>query len=328
MILFTLISKFMLYSKYLKYILIGFAIASLIFGCLVFYQMGGPTQTSRWIYELDTIKTSYAKSLENPKILLVSGSNTLYGVSCDTIWQETKVPCVNTAITQELGLDYILSHARKLANPKDTIIMPLEYQLYGAKGSPSELSIDYVFAYDPNYFKSVDLFTQIRYMGGISFDRLMQGILTKLKPSPPPRKYQGRINQYGDTLDNGKNAMTEQQFKLMDSWVPFTLDEYAIDNYAKNKITEFINWSKKNNINILATWPSTVNFDAYKKPGTKAFFQKIAGFYQSQGVPLLGKAEDFLYEKPLFFNSVYHLNDLGRSQRTKQIIQLIQPYLK
>lgn len=318
----------MAYLKYLKSILIGFAIASLIFGCLVFYQIGAPIQTARWIYELNIIKTNYAKSIETPKILLVSGSNTLYGLSCDTIWQETKVPCVNTALTQELGLDYILTHARNLANPKDTIIMPLEYQLYLSKGSPSELSIDYVFAYDPNYLKFADLFTQIRYIGGISFDRLIQGVLTKLKPSSLTKKYASRINQYGDTLDNSKYAMTEQQFKLMDTWSPFTLDDYAIDNYAKNKIAEFINWSQKNKINVMATWPSTVNFKAYEKSGSKAFFQNIESFYQNQGVPVLGKAEDFLYDKSLFFNSVYHLNDLGRNERTKQIIKLIQPYLK
>jgi hypothetical protein len=85
---------------------------------------------------------------------------------------------------------------------------------------------------------------------------------------------------------------------------------------------------QKNKIKLIATWPSTVNFSAYKKPGTQAFFQKIESFYQNHDVPVLGKAEDFLYEKPLFFNSVYHLNDVGRNQRTKQIINFIQPYLQ
>jgi hypothetical protein len=235
----------MLYTKYLKNILIGFAIASLIFAGIVLYQMGAQTQTARWIYELDKSKISYSQSIKTPKILLVSGSNTLYGLSCATISQETKLPCVNTALTQELGLDYILSHARHLANPDDIIVMPLEYQLYLYKGSPSELLIDYVFGYDPNYLKSVDLFTQIKYLGGISFERLIQGVSTKIKPSSPNKKYANRINQYGDTLDNGKDSMTEQQFKFMDTWGPFTLDEYAIDNYAENKIIEFINWSKK-----------------------------------------------------------------------------------
>jgi hypothetical protein len=42
---------------------------------------------------------------------------------------------VNTALTPELGLDYlgldyIFTHGRHLAKPRDTIILPLEYQLY------------------------------------------------------------------------------------------------------------------------------------------------------------------------------------------------------
>ena len=318
----------MSYFKYLGYIIVGFLIACLIFVGIVFYQMGAPTQTSRWIYELETIKTSYVKSIKTPKLLLVSGSNTLYGVSCEKMWQVTKLNCVNTALTQELGLDYILNHARNLAKPKDTILMPLEYQLYLSEGVPSELAIDYVFAYDPNYLKSVDLLTQIRYIGGISFQRLTEGIFAKLKPSSSHKKYESRINQYGDTLDNSKAKMTAKQFEAMANWTPFTLDKYTLDNYAQKRITEFIDWCKKNNITVIATWPSIVKFDTYQTTGTKDFFQSIENLYQSIGVPVIGKAEDFMYEKPLFFNSVYHLNDEGRDQRTRQILELIQPYLE
>ncbi|MBD2546130.1 MULTISPECIES: hypothetical protein [Planktothricoides] len=42
--------------------------------------------------------------------------------------------------------------------------------------------------------------------------------------------------------------------------------------------------------------------------------------YQTLNVPILGTPEEFMYEKSLFFNSVYHLSDRRRKQRTRQIM--------
>jgi len=289
--------------------------------------MGVPTQTSRWIYDLDTVKSSYAHSIKTPKLLLVSGSNTLYGISCQMIQEETGVPCINTALTQELGLDYILTHARTFAKAGDTILMPLEYQLYTSDGKPSDLLIDYVFAYAPDYLKSTKLLSQIRLVGGISFERLTQGMVAKFKPLQLKNTDKSRINQNGDVTDNGKDKMAEDQYNAMAAWNPFNLGSYKITNYSKKEILKFIYWCKKNNINIVSTWPSTVSFDAYQQPKSQDFFQSIEDFYQSIHVPVIGTPRDFLYDKSLFFNSTYHLNDVGRCQRTRQIIELIKPYL-
>jgi len=248
----------MVYFKYLRAALFGFLISCIIFVGIVFYQVGVPTQTSRWIYELDTVKASYAHSIKTPKILLVSGSNTLYGISCQMIQEETGVPCINTALTQELGLDYILTHARNFAKAGDTIIMPLEYQLYISDGKPSDLLIDYVFAYAPDYLKTTNLLSKIRLVGGISFERLTQGIVAKLKPLQLKNTDKGRINQNGDVTDNGKDKMTEDQYNAMAAWNPFNLGSYKIKSYSKKEILKFIYWCKKNNINVVTTWPSTV----------------------------------------------------------------------
>lgn len=307
---------------YLRSVCLGFFLTGILFISLVIYQMGTPTPTSRWIDELNTLKSNYAQSIKIPKLLFVSGSNTLYGVSCQMITQEMNIPCVNTALTQELGLNYILTHARRLANPGDTIILPLEYQLYLADRTPSELAIDYVFAYDPDYLKFADLFTKINYIGGIPLPRLTAGILAKVTGKQPVnRSYENRINQNGDITDNDR--LTEKEFRLIQRFQPFTLNEYRLKSYAQKTIGEFIQWCDRHQVRAIAAWPSTVYFEQYQQPGTQAFFESINKLYQTLNVPILGSPEEFMYEKSLFFNSVYHLNDRGRKQRTRQIIDFL-----
>ncbi len=313
----------MKYFNYLRAVCLGFLVAAILFVSLVVYVMGAPTPTSRWIHELNTLKSNYAQSITIPKLLFVSGSNTLYGVSCQMITQETDIPCVNTALTQELGLDYILTHARRLAKPGDTIIMPLEYQLYLADRTPSELSIDYVLAYDPDYLQFADLFTKINYIGGVSLPRLTAGIVAKVTGKiPVNRSYENRINQHGDITDN--NRLTEKEYRLIERFQPFNLNEYRLRSYAQKTIGEFIQWCDRHQVKAIATWPSTVNFEQYQQPGAQAFFESIKNLYQSLNVPILGTPEEFMYEKSLFFNSVYHLSDRGRTQRTRQILDFFK----
>ncbi len=309
--------------NYLRAVCLGFLVAAILFISLVVYQMGAPTPTSRWIDELNTLKSTYAQSIKIPKLLFVSGSNTLYGVSCQMITQETDIPCVNTALTQELGLDYILTHARRLAKPGDTIILPLEYQLYLADRTPSELSIDYVLAYDPDYLQFADLFTKINYIGGVSLPRLTAGILAKVTGKiPRSGSYENRINQNGDITDNDR--LTEKEYRLIERFQPFNLNEYQLRSYAQKTIGEFMQWCDRHQVRAIATWPSTVYFEEYQQPGAQAFFESIKNLYQTLNVPILGTPEEFMYEKSLFFNSVYHLSDRGRTQRTRQIMDFFR----
>ena len=55
--------------------------------------------------------------------------------------------------------------------------------------------------------------------------------------------------------------------------------------------------------------------------------QNIKKFYNSIDVPVLGSYSEFMYDKSMFFDTVYHLNDRGRRYRTRQLIKLLQPYL-
>ncbi|VXD23803.1 conserved exported hypothetical protein [Planktothrix serta PCC 8927] len=308
-------------------LLIGFIFATIAFTSAVIYQMGSPVPSSRWIYELNQLKTGYLTSIQTPKIILVSGSNTLYGISCQTLEKKLKRPCVNTALTQELGLDYILDHARQIAQPKDTILLPLEYQLYITHGTPSELLLDYIIAYQPSYFESMNLLQKIRLIMGVSPQRLFQGILAKGQSlSSLTSSYQSRITPQGDSLDNLK--ITNKNDPIINGFQPFNLQEYQISSYSREQLSQFIVWCRDHQINLISTWPSTVDFSEYQDPKTQEFFQSIKHFYTQAKVPVLGTPEDFMYNKFLFYNSVYHLNDQGRQQRTQKIITLIEPYLK
>jgi hypothetical protein len=326
----TLIFKVMVYRQYFRSVLYGFLLSLLIFLWAVFYQIGAPTESSRWIYEIYQIKSSIADSIKVPKLVLVSGSNTHFGISCEIISTETGVPCVNGGTLLGLGTAYILHQARLWLKAGDLVLLPLEYELYQDRGMPNYVIIDYIFARDAKYLLSVDLVTKFRFLFGISLDRLQQGVLGKLHPPQPSAKgYQSKsVNKYGDETINLKADMTEKQYQILNNSTPIKIETSQTARYSLNEISKFINWCQEKDIKVIVTWPNTVKFDSYKERVNQEYFQEIEKFYDGMKVPVLGKPEDFMYNKSMFYDTSYHLNDRGVRYRTQQIIELLRPDLE
>lgn len=283
----------MKYPRYLYSILSGILLSILIFLLAVFYQVGAPTESSRWTYELYTIKTRIAESIKTPKLVVVAGSNALFGISCKIIREETNFPCVNAATYAGLGIDYILNRARSLVQPGDTVLLPLEYEFYTDDGELNGALIDYVLARDFEYLKSLNWLDQIRFITGVSLTRVQDGILAKLGT---PKQWQSHyksenLNQYGDDTGNRASAMTKKEFKALEELQPKELEGYVKSSYGMKAIKDFVDWSLKHNIKVIATWPNTFWFEAYQQQQAKDFFQSINDFYQTIKVPLLGIIE-------------------------------------
>ncbi len=341
----------MAYLRYLRSILFGFLLGCILFLLAVFYQIGAPTEGNNGFDELFTSKSHIANSLKTPKLVVVAGSNALYGISCKTLHEETSMPCVNGGTGAGVGVDYVLYRARSWLKPRDIVLLPLEYEFYKDDGTPSNLLVNYVFSRDPKYLLSVDIITQIRLIGGISFERLKQGVVAKLNPTQPretDKRYKNvpqYLNEYGDRIDNQEGELSEDNLKYFKSFLETDIhkriklidDElkknynsgFLQTTYGIKSINKFVEWCKINNIQVIATWPNTLWFDGYKEPQQQNFFQSIEKFYKSISVPILGKPEDFMYsDRSIFFDTIYHLNDKGVRYRNQQLLTLLQPYLQ
>ena len=313
----------MFYKRYLKSLLFSFLISWIVFVIAALYQIGAPTVTSRTFYELDTIKSTFAKSIKTPKVLIVSGSNSLFGISSQMITQETGIPAVNTSIQAGFGINYMLYRTRELAKNGDIVLLPLEYELYMSGALPSNVVVDYVFAHDSKY-----LLTHPWFIALLSFERLALGISTKIHSSPIESAYQSRIiNLSGDITTNQETNITVNDRKKLDATTPFKIKEFTYSSFELRSIKQFSDWCYSNKIKLITTWPSTIWFESYKQPNYQGFFQNIKNFYNSINVPVIGNYRDFMYDKSMFYDTVYHLNDRGRRYRTRQLIKLLQPYL-
>ncbi|MGD1912694.1 MAG: hypothetical protein ACFB2X_18140 [Rivularia sp. (in: cyanobacteria)] len=286
---------------------------------------------SLWIHELYTIKSSIAKTIETPKLVIVSGSNALFGISCKMIHEETQVSCLNGATHAGLGVKYILNRAHSFVKPGDTVLLPLEYAHYTSNNIPGSVLVNYVLEQDPKYLISMDIFHSIRIMTGISFNKIAEKISYRFKPPKAIKTpYQSKnINKFGDETGNLKSERNDKHLNNLTQLKPDrNLANYNNNSNGLQTIKDFISWCNSNNIKVIATWPNTIWFDVYQEQKQQHFFQSIKYFYEELSIPVLGEAEDFMYDKSMFYDTRYHLNDVGVRQRTQQLLDLLNPYLK
>lgn len=307
----------------------GLAIAFVIYFGLVQWQLGAPTTSSYWSFDLNTRKHARAASIPGPKLLIIGGSGALFGISARRFESELGVPTVNLTTHAALQTAYILTLARKAARPGDTVLLALEYELYEAGNTNMDqwadaLFIDFLMARDPAYFRSLPVGDQFDLSMRLSRDRLKRGLKGTLRPPPPPEfqeytPYDSKnVDEYGD--------MTGHKSARVPSGTPAELEiSAALANglsKARSGMTEirkFIDWAKTHDVRVLATFPNLCDSPAYDSPKAQSTAEEITGLYQSLGVPTVGDYRGSLLPRSDFYDTYYHLTEEASAERTKRL---------
>jgi len=98
----------------------------LVFGLTVAgfcLNLGVRSNSSQWAFDINEKKMRLAAQTGSPKLLLVGGSATLFGVSAREIQNQTGFRTINLGTHASLGTSYILYLAQEAAKPGDTVLL-------------------------------------------------------------------------------------------------------------------------------------------------------------------------------------------------------------
>ena len=298
------------------------------FGAAFQLQLGVPTQSSEWCWQLNTRKQQLAEAAGTPKLLLVGGSSTLFGLKARDIQARTQIPAVNLGTHAALGADYILHLARKCTRPGDTVLLCLEYELY-SDSSVDELFLDYLLSRDPGYFHSLPFSEQIQMGMAIPWKRLKQGLRSRGKVVRAEYRYPydiACINESGDQI----GATIERR----PPGKPYLarLSECLVagapsDSRGLRAVASFVSWAKSHQVRVLATFPAICPRREYESAPAQQTLRAVESFYASLGVPLLGDAQEAMLDPELFFDTLYHLTEEGARERTRRLLIHLTPLL-
>ncbi len=317
-------------KKFVVGFVLGLSLTLGLFYWVFRLQLGVPTSSSQWSWAINAKKRQLAEAAGSPKLLLVGGSSTLFGLSAQEIQAKTGVPTVNLGTHFALGSEYILHLTRKVARPGDTVLLAFEYEAYGDRFR-DELFYDYLLARDPDYFNALPLYQRVQTAMFISSSRLQRGLRSRGKPFAPTYFFPydiKQINEFGDFFGATQDLRPPGQPYLASASRILSIKGVSLNSSGFAILADFIRWARQNRISVLATFPSICHRQEYESPTARRVIHDIESFYASLGVPVVGTAEEAMLPPDLFFDTSYHATEKGAQERTKRLLTYLEPLLK
>jgi hypothetical protein len=320
--------------KFFAGFLSGLLLVLVVYYQLVLFQLGAKTETSRWTAEIIEKKMQAVEAIHQPKLLVLGGSASHFGVTAAELERLTGMTCVNGATFAGLGPVYILEIGKKMARPGDTILLILEYEmfLYDINGKPymDENLIDFILSRDPKYFENLGWDSKFRLLNTVSINRVKRGL--RVRKGEEDRwenagVYQAQfLNSQGDQQGHVKAVRPPNRAAI--GLLNFTLAKGLLSTNAHYPhVEEFCRWAHAHNIRVIATYPNLSQHQDYTPAQVQEIDRVIRNIYKSYDVPVVGSANEAIYPQEFFFDTMYHLTQEGSMIRSADLARQLGPLL-
>lgn len=274
------------------------------------------------------IKRNYASQTTGPKAVIAAGSGALFGIRCATLEELLDRPCVNGAITGELGLQYSIDLAKRLVRRGDVLIMPLEFGFYGHSHEDirKQSTHPYRVRHDLATIWQLPAITIAQALFQFNLKYLVGAVIeTSLAKAGISRRFSSHnLTQNGDmrfhTRKNGQAFESFVETRPLDT--PRT-NTFKIGNGTRQVMSDLGKWAHDRGVHILGTLPTS--FD--DRPIDEAVVTQIARLYRDIGHRFFTIENRSQYPRHCFYDSAYHLNEFCQQTHTRKLAEILRPLI-
>lgn len=276
-------------------------------------------------------KDRLIRTTPSPKIILVGGSNLAFGVDSRMMQDSLNVNVVNMGLYAYLGLRYMLAQVRPYIQAGDIIVVVPEYDQFYGKFSEGDNTVNTALLYAPrdrigDFVKSysiVDVVLRPRvenirrsFLTGTAD---LFGVRNKyFPPDTNPVYNRHSFNSYGDVVSHiGKKSKNPDSIFVKE--LP-SLKEFS--ERALDELNDIGDVARARGAHAYFLFPSYI--DRSYAINTAAITRLGQTLTQDMRIPILGAPKDFVYPANWFFDTRYHLNELGRKPRTVKMIEILR----
>ncbi|MFC2992538.1 hypothetical protein [Halomonas tibetensis] len=327
--------------RLLRSVAIGLLLSSGLWLLLVAGQLGRPHPAHQWVLGALAHKQASAEALSAPRLLVAGGSSAMFGIDSQQLEVAFGRPAVNLGVNAGLGLPVILNQTLAVAEDRDTVIMALEYPLFGYSGEvnhvmngfylsqPSELMAAWRLSYDAlptSRWLPLVLHEGFQILMQTSPERVLQGY----RGLPDGFKVGGtygahRLDMRGDQTGTGR--------QLREPWMAQQIVANAPRHYGIEHRHDAPGWAllrhfqKRLNAKgacLILVPPAFLFHPHYREdPVETHFYARLPQQATKHGLTYLGRPSDFMYPPEDMFDTDFHLVDEGRQINTQRLIETL-----
>jgi len=261
------------------------------------------------------------ESTDSPKIVLVGGSNLPFGIDSKLIDENFNYGVVNSALTGGMGLNFMLSFVKPSLKKGDIVVLALEYQILNNKRG-SFMALNQALGEYPYALKYVSPFKNQIEPGTImhTIQRRTLDFLGLSRNSTKNSLSRTGFNEYGDLvqhLDKEPWLVQKKRYKLK-----YKTPKPEIINVLNN----FYRYCHERGIIVYMTFapfPRPLKSDSGKKGD-----EWVKDIQRDLLIPIISNPDNYLFPDNYFWGNVYHLNAVGRKERTQILIKDLKAAIK
>ncbi|WP_156166686.1 hypothetical protein [Pedobacter sp. BMA] len=266
-------------------------------------------------------------SISSPKVILIGGSNLAFGVDSKKIGDSLKMPVVNMAIGAAFGLEFDINQIRKHLAPGDIVIVS-EFP-----SAPNYQAIFKTLFYEPSaingirtplqyykLFKAGILESVLSIQSTVLNGKKINFVLNKNQTiSDSTSVYFSKgFNQYGDLISHLNNIKPKQ-----------LNDRGGFTTHYEREISLLNNFKKLADEKLAKVYYINPPYPISEFKKNKSLFMSYQKYLRKNlKVKILGSFYESVFPDSLFFDTVNHLDSMGRTKRTEVLISLLRKEIK
>lgn len=321
--------------------------ATYFFGFL--YQIGSHVKAEWWLKNAYIYKEYVAASIEDKKIIIVSGSNSLFSVDSRVVEGQTGMRVVNLSGHAGLGLDFHFYKIKDHISEGDIVILPLEYNYYINAGHTQWEANNYMAWGWEDYLSRLSWIELINFIIDVPKQRLLEGVF-KQKGMNPVLDQAAVVRQVTDAQSSNVTRWNGYSHTSLNYYGDMLVDarptEKLLEDYAngfgyyalaKKPSEEFFeSYSKIKSVieaskaHLMLTWPVTIRNSKYDLTIDK-YQQLTTGLKEAlaeRGVMIRCNPALFHMDIDFFFNTMYHTNKTGAYIRSVNLATCLNNLLE
>lgn len=306
-------------------------------------QLGANVKAEWWASDLHAYKMNLIKKEKNKKIIIVGGSNALFGIDSSIMSEALKMPVYN------LGVHYLLPELQfldlqEVVNQGDIVIGLFEFEIFTSEFQYSDWFTNNIMAWgQKSYLEKVDILNYLKFLSSVEPKRIVDGLQVIIRSNEEKTSELKKIIQFIDAKAINDNKFYGYSYKSMNKNGDFLIESSLHDSDSLSPKNPIINMYENNkkitNYSIdffkrlkdlvemkggelFLTYPTILESSKFSKKNlethkaVKYFYDQI----KQEGIEILCDPFDFTFKRKYFYDSKYHLKKIGAQLRTKSLL--------
>lgn len=332
---------------YLGMTALTLTLLSLLYAGAFYYQLGALVSAEYWMYETQIVKRDLLEqNRKKRKLLFTAGSSALFGIDSSRIEAALGIPTINMSLHLGRPVEYILNEIEPYVKPGDIVVLPLEYEQYSSTTAYNSWFTDQIMAWNPDYFRQLNLKEKLRFMFSIRPQRILVGVMTQSLGEQLEIVRQRRLKSPEQILSRVRTAWAQKNYRPDGMYLflnsdphgdaifrspepqaqpggdPYVLGPDFVESpYFWQVLQDFAVRCRTRGIDLYVAWPPVMEgLLDFHAPRVSHSVSVITKRLRGMGVSMLGNPSDFQYARGRFTGNLYHLTTQGRTEHTTRLL--------